>query len=168
LKRLILMRHAKSDWSAGGDDHSRPLNKRGTKSAPVMGDWLRQVGWTPDEVLCSTATRTRQTLDLLAVPDVPTRFVPGLYLAEARAMIELLQTATGNSVLMIGHNHGIADCAHQLVTKWPEHPRFFDYPTCATSLMSFDIPDWSELAPGMGRCDHFAIPRDLMSDEDAD
>jgi phosphohistidine phosphatase len=166
LKRLILMRHAKSDWSAGGDDHSRPLNKRGILSAPVMGNWLRQVGWTPDEVLSSTSTRTRQTLDLLGFPDAPARFDRALYLAEARTMIEVLQAARGDTVLMLGHNHGIAECAHQLVSEWPDHPRFFDYPTCATGLMSFDIEDWSEAAPGLAKCDHFAVPRDFISDYD--
>ena len=157
------MRHAKSDWSAQGDDHARPLNKRGVKSAPAMGNWLREEGWTPGEVLCSTATRTRQTLDLLGLADTPTRFERGLYLAEAGDMIALLQTAEADTVLLVGHNHGIADCAHRLVAEWPDHPRFGDYPTCATSLISFDITQWSDLGTGTGICHRFAIPREVLA-----
>lgn len=164
MKRLILMRHAKSDWSASGDDHARPLNKRGMNSAPVMGQWLRDKGWMPDEVLCSTATRTRQTLDLLHLPnDLPTRFEPALYLAEADAMIRILQTAEADTVLLVGHNHGIAECAHRLVADWPDHARFIDYPTCGTSLISFDVTDWPDLTPGSGTCHDFAVPRDLLA-----
>nr|WP_281496031.1 histidine phosphatase family protein [Marivita sp. S6314] len=160
---MILMRHAKSDWSAGEDDHGRPLNKRGTQSAPAMGEWLRAQGWIPQEALCSTATRTRQTLDLLGFDGLPTRFERGLYLADARDMIACLQTASADTVLMVGHNHGIADCAHQLVADWPANPRFMDYPTCATALITFAVDSWGDIAPGLGTCADFAIPRELMT-----
>ena len=77
-RTLILMRHAKSDWGhAGLADHDRPLNARGTRDAPRMGAWLRGKGHLPDEVLCSTATRTRQTLEGLGL-SVPARFIPAL------------------------------------------------------------------------------------------
>ncbi|WP_439521107.1 SixA phosphatase family protein [Marivita sp.] len=168
MKRLILMRHAKSDWSASGDDHDRPLNKRGRASAPAMGQWLKDQGWLPDEVLCSTATRTRQTLDLLGLPDLPTRFERPLYLAEPDGMVTILKTATADTVLLLGHNFGIAECAHQLVSEWPEHPRFMDYPTCATSLISFDVDTWEDLHPGTGHCEAFSIPRDAMAADSSD
>lgn len=164
MKRLILMRHAKSDWSASGDDHTRPLNRRGEASAPAIGQWLRIQGWLPDEVLCSTATRTRQTLTLLGLPEVPTRFERALYLAEVNDIIAVLQAATAETVLILGHNYGIADCAHALVRHSPEHPRFADYPTCATSLISFDIADWSNVTRGTGQCEQFAIPREVIAE----
>ncbi|SHG84984.1 SixA phosphatase family protein [Marivita hallyeonensis] len=162
MKRLVLMRHAKSDWSARGDDHARPLNKRGLKSAPAMGQWLTDQGWVPDEILCSSSTRTRQTLDLLGLPDTPTRFERSLYLASAEQMIDVLRGADGDTVLMLGHNYGIADCAHQLVSEPPDHPRFSDYPTCATSLIAFDVTSWQDVRPGLGVCEGFAIPREVM------
>ena len=168
MKRLILMRHAKSDWSASGDDHSRPLNARGTDSAPAMGRWLAEHGWLPDEILCSSATRTRQTLALLDLPQVPTRFERELYLAEPDEILETVQTATADTVLVLGHNSGIAEFAHQLIDDWPEHPRFDDYPTCATTLITFEVTDWTALRWGMGRCEDFAIPREVMSPEDSD
>lgn len=167
MKRLILMRHAKSDWSASGDDHSRPLNKRGQASAPAMGAWLRDQGWLPDEVLCSSSTRTRQTLDLLGLPKVETRFERALYLAEGDEIIDVMRGASGDCVLLLGHNYGIADCAQQLVAEPPDHPRFSDYPTCATSLIRFDITDWGYLLPGTGICDDFAIPREVIAAQEA-
>ena len=162
------MRHAKSDWSANGDDHDRPLNERGMKSAPAMGQWLHDMGWLPGEILCSTATRTRQTLDLLNVPDASTRFERALYLAEAEDMIGAIQTAEADTVLVLGHNHGIAECAHRLVANWPEHPRFMDYPTCATSVIHFDVEDWSLVTEGVGVCDAFSIPREVIANRSAD
>ena len=162
MKQLILMRHAKSDWSAQGDDHSRPLNARGVQSAPVMGGWLVAQGWVPDEVLCSTATRTRQTLDLLGLPECPTRFERSLYLAAAEDILSVLQTALADTVLLLGHNFGIADCAQQLLSSPPDHPRFADYPTCATTLIRFDVTDWADVRMGMGQCLGFAIPREVM------
>lgn len=167
MKRLILMRHAKSDWSAAGDDHSRPLNARGKTNAAVMGTWLRGQGWLPDEVLCSTATRTRQTLDLLDLPKTPTRFERGLYLAEGDEIMDVLREARGDCVLLLGHNYGIADCAQSLVEVPPEHARFEDYPTCATSLIRFDITDWGYLLAGTGVCEAFAIPREVIAAQES-
>ena len=71
MKRLILVRHAKSDWSLGMADHDRPLNVRGRASAAAIGRWLREKNLRPDQVLCSTATRTRETLDLLDLDAPP-------------------------------------------------------------------------------------------------
>jgi phosphohistidine phosphatase len=158
------MRHAKSDWSASGDDHNRPLNVRGQQSASAMGTWLVAQGWVPDEVLCSTATRTRQTLDLLGLPECPTRFERALYLSEAEDILSVLRSASANTVLLLGHNYGIADCAHQLVSSAPDHPRFSDYPTCATALISFDVSDWGDIRMGIGRCDGFAVPREVIAE----
>ena len=63
-RRLILTRHAKSDWDDPLlADHDRPLNARGRRSARLLGDWLASRGYEPEEVLCSTAARCRQTWD---------------------------------------------------------------------------------------------------------
>lgn len=130
-----------------------------------MGRWLANQDWLPDTVLCSTATRTRQTLDLLDIPVVPTLFERALYLAEADEIIETVRSATGDTLLLLGHNHGIAECAQGLVKEWPDHPRFADYPTCATTLIHFDMSAWSDLLKGTGNCAGFAIPREIISAE---
>ena len=104
MRRLILMRHAKSDWNHPGlGDHDRPLNARGIASATALGDWLRAKDYIPDAVLCSSAERTGQTLLGLALPDgVPTTFTRTLYLAEAPQMLEQLRTAEGQVSWRIG------------------------------------------------------------------
>jgi phosphohistidine phosphatase len=160
-RTLILMRHAKSDWGSPGlPDHERQLNPRGAGDAPIMGAWLRTNGYIPDEALCSTATRTRQTLAGLGF-SMPTQFLPSLYHADPDDMLEALQGASGRCVLMVGHNPGIADFAADLVQKAPDHARFADYPTSATLVAAFDIPDWSVLRYGSGQALAFAIPADL-------
>ncbi len=161
MKRLILMRHAKSDWSLGLEDHDRPLNKRGQRSAEAIGYWLARKGLTPDEILCSTSVRTRETLSLLGTTTEP-RFEAVLYHAEPRAMLDCLKDARGETVLMIGHNPGICVFAHELLARDPDHPRFEDYPTCATLVAEFEIDDWGALRPGSGVARDFVVPRELI------
>lgn len=161
MKTLILMRHAKSDW---GDprllDRTRPLNGRGRRAATALGRWLRSQDLLPDQILCSSAERTQETcarLKLATPPDVQ----DALYLAEADEMLTVLRHATGNRVLMLGHNPGIAEFAALLVTTPPAHDRFDDYPTGATLVAQFDISDWSALQPGTGTALAYITPHDL-------
>lgn len=162
MKRLILMRHAKSDWSSGGADHDRPLNARGRTSAEALGDWLRTQALVPDEVLCSTATRTGETLHRLGLPEgIDTRFTRDLYLAAHTDILRALQQATGDCVLVVGHNPGISIVAAHIVGAAPDHPRFDDYPTGATLVADFDITDWQDAGWGQANARHFVVPRDL-------
>lgn len=160
-RRLILMRHCKSDWSHDLKDHDRPLNPRGQRSARALGQWLRQSGTLPDQILCSSALRTRETCDGLRLAVEP-ELRADLYLAEPGAMLAALRQARGATVLMIGHNPGIADLAQRLVTTPPPHPRFDDYPTGATLVASFPIDDWQALTPASGTVQEFISPRDLI------
>lgn len=158
--RLILMRHAKSSWEdPSEEDHDRPLSKRGRAGADALGTWLRARGYLPDEILCSSAARTRETCDRLAL-DAPAQHLPSLYLAPPHRMLSALERATGQTVLMIGHNPGIATLAAQVITRPPEHMRFFDYPTGATLVAEFDAPSWPQISTG--RAVDFTIPRDVI------
>ena len=134
MKRLILMRHAKSDWSAGAtSDHDRPLNERGRQGATALGGWLRAQDRLPDEVLCSSAERTGETyLRLGLAPDTPVTFTRTLYLATSHDILTVLHGATGETVLMLGHNPGITDAASEFVRIPPAHPKFDAYPAGAT------------------------------------
>ncbi len=162
-RTLILMRHAKSSWGDPGlSDHARPLNKRGRASATALGNWLQAQGHLPDEVLCSSSERTRETLARLDL-SAPATFTDALYHAEPERMLALLQAATGDSVLMLGHNPGIAGFAQWLVGHPPAHERFSDYPTGATLVARFGIDSWKELRPGAGRVAGFIIPRELTT-----
>ena len=163
MKRLILMRHAKSDWSdLTASDHERTLNNRGVKSAEAMGDWLRHEGLLPDSVLCSDAARTQETLGLLKLPEIPTTITRKLYLAEADVMARILKQQTGDCVLMVVHNPGTIILAERLIGNSPEQPEFDAFPTCATLVADFDINTWRGLEMGSGTALHFTLPRSLI------
>jgi phosphohistidine phosphatase len=158
---LILMRHAKSSWDAPQlADHDRPLNARGRSSAKAMGRWLKQHDYLPDEVLCSSSRRTVETLERLGIA-ARVRITRQLYHAGPAEMLAVLREALAPSVLMIGHNPGIADFAAEIVQAPPDHPRFHDYPTCATLVAGFDRIAWSAVGWGDGRVMDFTIPREL-------
>ncbi|WP_420586085.1 SixA phosphatase family protein [Ruegeria sp.] len=162
-RTLILTRHAKSSWDDPAiDDHDRPLNKRGRKSAPAIAGWLRENGWLPDEVLSSTSARTRETWDRMGLDANKVCFHRSLYHADSEAMLAELSGATEPTVLMLGHNPGIAAFASRIVRRKPNHPRFYDYPTCATTVMRFDIDDWADIRWRSGQVLGFTIPRELL------
>lgn len=162
-RTLILTRHAKSSWDNPGlGDHERPLSKRGRRSAPAIGEWLQDNGWLPDEVLSSTSTRTRETWDRMGLTADKVRFHNALYHADADDMLRELAGATEPTVLMLGHNPGIAEFANRLVQRPPDHMRFFDYPTCATTVMTFNADSWSDVRWHMGTVLGFTTARELL------
>ncbi|SMY06388.1 SixA phosphatase family protein [Flavimaricola marinus] len=165
--KLILVRHAKSSWdNPFGDDHQRVLNERGRRTAPQMGRWLQSLGHVPDQVLCSDAARTAETLALMLSewdhkPQIT--YLHKLYHAAPFTILDTLQQATGRCVAMFGHNPGIGGMASGIVRVRPQHERYSDYPTCAVAVITFDTDKWSEVGPGSGTCIDFAIPGDLHS-----
>lgn len=159
-KRLILMRHAKSDWTHGLEDHERPLNERGWQAAKRIGSWLKLNDYIPDEVLCSTATRTRETMERLKL-DVEVTYSDALYLAEPAQLLTAVKAAKGQTVLVIAHNPGIAYFADQMVSVRPDHDGFSNYPTAATTVINFDVDDWNDVQAGSGTVEDFVVPRDL-------
>lgn len=162
IRRLILMRHAKSSWDNPlQSDHDRPLNKRGRRSADALGNWLRGCAYLPDEILCSTAARTCETCDRLRLDDVPTRYLDRLYMAGPDRMLAALQGATGATVLMLGHNPGIGDFAQSIVAAPPQHDRFADYPTGATLVVAFEDGAWADLRWRAGTTEDFVVPHEL-------
>lgn len=117
--KLVVMRHAKSDWNAGAQtDHERPLNERGQREAPEVGRKLAARGFVPDFVLSSDSTRTTETFEGMrgAFPDVPIRFVKELYhagLSQVRALADTVPT-DAKTVMVLGHNPGWQDMVAEL------------------------------------------------------
>ena len=165
MKRVILTRHAKSSWANPGQiDHDRPLNDRGQRSATKLGHWLNDNRYIPDQVISSTAARCvetwaglKQVLNLGITPQYDRK----LYHAHVGNMLEKLKASTGDTVLILGHNPGIAAFAEELLETVPKSDNFFRYPTAATTLIDFDIEDWSELQLRSGQLHSFIIPREL-------
>lgn len=164
-KTLILMRHAKSSWNHPGlDDHDRPLNKRGRRSAEALGNWLRKKGYLPDEVLSSDAIRTKETLGGLRIDPENVEFLPELYRATANQILRALNHATGDAVLVIAHNPGVAGFAQGIVDEPPEHLKFDDYPTGATLVVEFEEDSWDRVKWRGGKVLDFVVPRELIKD----
>ena len=166
-KRLILTRHAKSSWDDPlMNDHDRPLNERGKMAAADLGAWLASRGYVPQEVLCSDALRTRKTWSGIApaLPGTPVLALkPALYHAGPDVMLAVLRHATADTVMMIGHNPGIAEFAQRLVARAPLNPEFQRFPTGATLVADFAIESWEEAGWGMAAVDDFIIPREIAA-----
>ncbi|SFU00747.1 SixA phosphatase family protein [Sedimentitalea nanhaiensis] len=160
-RTLILMRHAKSSWDNPVlDDHDRPLNKRGKRAAKSLGRWLRGQLWQPDQAIVSTAIRTRDTFGGLGLA-LGAEFSPELYHANSAEMQMVLEMASGETVLMIGHNPGISEFANDMAARAHSHERFPDFPTGGTVVMRFDIATWDQVEPGTGQVLDFVVPREL-------
>lgn len=173
MRRLMLLRHAKSDWSQGvGGDHERPLNARGREAAPKIGAYIAQAEIVPDLILCSTAERTRQTCELVmaslkVAPKV--RFEDELYLAEPEAIIGLVRDTPHqvHTLMVIGHNPGIHQAASDLTGSGKAEAREMlaaKYPTAALAVIDFATDDWSEIGLHAGKLDRFITPR-LLAEE---
>jgi len=111
-RTLILLRHAKSDYPPGVDDHDRPLARRGIREATLAGDWLRANVPVVDEVLCSTAMRTRETFERTAV-QAPIRYLDELYDASPGTVIASINEVDDDvrALLVVGHEPAMSAVA---------------------------------------------------------
>ena len=164
--RLILIRHAKSSWSDPfADDHARTLNKRGQASAKAIAKWMAEQEYVPDMVLCSDAARTQETANLILPalnPEPKLQLSARIYHAAPDTLLDMIHKQTASTVAVIGHNPGIGMLANALVKSVPEHRRFSDYPTCATTVIDFDVAEWRDIKRHTGHCEAFIVPRDLI------
>lgn len=175
MRRLMLMRHAKSDWSVGGQaDIERPLNSRGRDVAPLVGRYIAQHALRPDRALVSTARRTRETWDLLS-PELgkilPVTFDKRFYEAPAKSILVALQEtpAEVHTLLVIGHNPGMQELASLLMASGDIAARqnlLEKFPTAALAVIDFAIDRWSDLKAHAGRLDRFVTPRALALNSD--
>ncbi|MEM1159964.1 MAG: histidine phosphatase family protein [Pseudomonadota bacterium] len=171
MRKVILLRHAKSSWNDPQlDDHDRPLNSRGEAAAPIIGGWLAHRRLKPDVVLCSSSVRTCQTVARMraSMPGLPEPLVEeGLYHASPTAMRERLNRLPGHlkTVLLVGHQPGLGSLVRQLSdgTERRRCRRAYEhFPTAAAAVLEADLDDWSELRPGSARFVDFAKPRELI------
>ncbi len=116
---LSLLRHAKSSWAEPSqDDFDRPLNERGIEAAPAMGKFMAAQKLVPDLILCSTAVRARETLELVR-PHLPratmVEYEDGLYLAATPVLLKRVRAVAADvgHLMLVGHDPGM----HGLATK---------------------------------------------------
>jgi phosphohistidine phosphatase len=164
MKRLTLVRHAKSDWSLPGQqDWDRALNRRGQRDAPEMARRLRARKLKPDLVLASPAVRALTTATVmcreLRVPAGHMRQDERLYLAGPADLLAVVRELGGSArhLMVVGHNPGITDFANRLSAG----DRIDNMPTCAVFTSLFDLDDWSRLDWGGGQEAEFDYPKNV-------
>jgi phosphohistidine phosphatase len=174
-KYLILLRHAKSAWPEDVPDHDRPLGPRGRRDAPAAGSWLREAGYVPDRVLCSTARRTRETWQLAeeklgAHPEAV--FEDRVYGASGAELLDLARQtpADVNTLLIVGHDPAMRGLTLELASEQPGGAEAAalgrvraKYPTAAIAVLSFS-GDWAELSPGDAHLAQFVVPADIRAE----
>jgi len=175
MRRILLFRHAKSDWSdPDRDDHDRRLNRRGEEAAPKIGTYLARHRLVPQQVLCSTARRARDTWDLVAAElptPPPVTYDERLYNARPGAILDVLQglEAKIRSALVVGHNPGLQELATLLIASGDlDHRERLreKFPTAGLVVIDFAVDNWSRLHPHSGRLERFVVPRMLEAATD--
>ncbi len=167
MKRIYLLRHAKSSWKNEDlPDHDRPLAGRGRSAAKAIARHMRAKAIEPELVLCSTALRVRQTLERIepALGRRSVRVEAELYGAGAHALLERLRAIpdTVSSVMIIGHNPGVQQLVLDLARPGPHVAAVrVKFPTAALATLAFDGARWAELDAGGAELVAFVRPRDL-------
>lgn len=159
-RRLILMRHAKSEWAHERIDHKRPLNERGIRSAKNLGVWLQVNDYIPDQAIVSDSMRTMQTFVGLNLK-MKAEWTRELYHASADTIFRTLQRALGETVMIVSHNPGAAEFADKILHTPEDSDEFLRFPTGATLVAEFDILDWNHLQWGSATKADFIVPRAL-------
>lgn len=172
MRRLILLRHTKSDWPAGRVDRDRPLAIRGRRAAPLMGRFLIDRGYVPDRVVVSPAVRTVETWALASagLARLPGAEQDGrIYEAPAWMLANVIRETDEDvgTLLLVGHNPGIETLAEELIAHGSRDQRqrlSRKYPTGGLAVIDCAIDSWRDLAPGCGTLVSFTVPRDLDSE----
>ena len=149
MKKLTLIRHAKSDWGSGAaSDFERPLNRRGNKAAPLMADRILERDSIPDLLVSSPARRAAETVELLAygleLSEEQIVFHHEIYAASLETLIDIVrQLPDVEHIALFGHNPGLSELGLWLCAQAPEW-----LPTCAVLELELAVADWSAVTPG--------------------
>lgn len=167
LRRLVVLRHAKSAWPLDVADHERPLAPRGRRDAPAAGRALAEADCLPDLALCSTAVRARRTWELAAAEwgtPPPVRYDRRLYAASPAGLLAVAHEvpAEMETLLLIGHNPGLEELVLALaddgLDDTLERVRT-KFPTSAIAVLSWYGTTWRALTPGTALLTSMTVPR---------
>jgi phosphohistidine phosphatase len=168
VKTLYLMRHAKSSWDDPRlADEDRPLTARGHKAADRMARYMKGAGFVPSVVLCTSALRARETLELLRPvlsKETTVKIEPRLYSASSKELLTRIKrlSPTATSVLLIGHNPAMQDLTLGLVSKTRKFKTIREkFPTGALAVLAADVDEWRHLEPGKASLVDFVTPKKL-------
>ncbi|WP_203258396.1 SixA phosphatase family protein [Hyunsoonleella ulvae] len=160
MKKLILVRHAKSSWEFDVIDHERPLKKRGIDDAHLIASELKLQNIKPDGVLVSDAERTKLTakiiLPALNVPENKISFEHKLYDFAGRDLIDVIKSCDNavDTLMVFGHNHAITACVNTYGDRYIDN-----VPTCGVVILEFNVNEWSNISSGKNV--YTLFPRDL-------
>jgi phosphohistidine phosphatase len=168
VKTLYLLRHLKSSWDEPAlPDHERPLAPRGRKAGKKLARHFQRAGATPELVLCSSSTRTRQTLEAVraGLGDPEVRFLDELYAAPEQTLLHAVRAVepSTSAVLVIAHNPGLEDLAVGLAGGGDENAleRLGEkFPTGAFATLTFR-GSWADLELGSAELVEYVVPREL-------
>jgi len=161
MRRITLLRHAKSSWDDPHiSDFERPLNKRGERDAPVMGDRIKAYGARPSLIVSSSAARAIATARIIARKiSFPMGFIQPtreLYLASPRTIIDVVvnEGEKYHDVMVVGHNPGLTDLLNQI-----SDAKVDNIPTCGVFTVDFEIDDWAKIDAHRGTLTWFDYPK---------
>jgi phosphohistidine phosphatase len=168
MRTLYLLRHAKSSWSNPSlPDQERSLAERGRRDAKRIAKHLARIGIEPALVLCSSAERTRETLELVRPALGPTSRVSleaELYAASSAELLERIRSVDQEvaSVMVIGHNPGLQDLALFLASAGAELERLTaKFPTAALATLTIPKIPWRQLSRGDAVLAAYVVPKQL-------
>ncbi|MFW2554312.1 SixA phosphatase family protein [Aliarcobacter butzleri] len=160
MKKLILIRHAKSDWSNSFlDDYLRPLNKRGEKNAPLMANLLKEKNIRPDLIISSPSLRTKQTLEYFIKKlnyNDEVKLEESIYEAPYENLLKVIKDIPNiyKTVFLIGHNPGLCDLINFLLDK-----HFENIPTCGIVEIDFNAKSWQDISKENSNLVSFEYPK---------
>jgi phosphohistidine phosphatase len=172
MLRLMLLRHAKSNWpSTGMQDAARPLSDRGEAAARLMGGYMARHSLLPGRVLCSPARRTRETWAGIAAQwpaGMDVVFDQRLYAATHQVVLSIVraQDNAARTLLVIGHNPGLQEAAELLIAAGDVELRERlreKFPTAALAVIDFTIDKWGRIHERSGRLDRYITPRSIAA-----
>ncbi len=164
MKKLLLLRHAKSSWDDDGlADFDRPLNGRGRKAAPLMGNLMRERGLRPDLIISSPAKRARETIALVLEAsgfETELRYDERIYEATAGRLVEVIEGVADDKqeVMLVGHNPGFENLIAHLTGESRR------VPTAALVGILLGAEKWNEAGSRGGRLDWLVKPKELAED----
>jgi len=165
MKHILLTRHAKSDWhNPDLEDIDRPLNKRGLRDAPMMGQRLQKRKVQPESIITSPAVRAMTTAVLLAkelaYPSDKILSNDKIYSATTEQLIDIIRNFDNSKdwIMLIGHNPCMSQLASVLLGDFAQ-----DMPTCSIYALEFKVDDWQAIGPHAAGLVFFDYPK---ADED--
>jgi len=161
MKRLSILRHAKSDWDDRRlSDHDRPLNKRGLRDAPMLGLLMQQESIVPNRIIASSAKRAMQTAELvggkIGFPADRLHTEPELYLASTEKLLNVAARCDNKieHLMLVAHNPGMTYLVNEISDVTLDN-----LPTCGLFCIELDIENWQDVVTAHGSCIWYHYPK---------